>query len=507
MMDVNQRSMIAGIVANELIKKFKIRNEIYPVLLIGITKLINIVPNIQKIFNLLKIEKYTNNKKYYCLLCVILYSLYISFKGIRLMLVKEIHHVEIIDKDVILFIEKFIKQYPNYFKFDNNLLMVSKDGLTVRRPAIDLSCTSFRRNSIFDIEKLNIKGNISYTKIDEINCKMIIDYTYIDNTQKTSFENTIDKMMDMANTRNIIERKHIILYHYPITDNRVTFNYIMYKGEKRSMVMKEKIFLDSFFHKDKDMLWNMIKNININKEYYKDNRLNLLLYGPPGTGKSTFPYRVAMCLDRHLISLKISGMKRSYLYQVIMRPFIDNTTYESKDCIFVLDEVDSDIVDLRNRELIKSYKRKKKETNLIELIKTNDTNNISDNKNNSEDDDYDNDLAELVDVLKIVQGSIPLNGTIIMATTNKYDKIYEICPDLFRPGRLQPIYFGYVEEETIQDISMYYFGEKIKLQVPKNHKLPTSKIIEIAIYFKDLNKTVKDFGIELNKLFSLDEYK
>lgn len=95
----------------------------------------------------------------------------------------------------------------------------------------------------------------------------------------------------------------------------------------------------------------------------------------------------------------------------------------------------------------------------------------------------------------------------MIATTNKFDKIKKLCPALFRPGRLEPVFFGYVEEETMQDISMFYFGEKIKFYVPKNHKLPTSQVLNIALEFKKDKKTIKEFSAELNKLFSHDDYK
>ena len=49
---------------------------------------------------------------------------------------------------------------------------------------------------------------------------------------------------------------------------------------------------------------------------------------------------------------------------------------------------------------------------------------------------------QLEDLLEILQGPVPREGQIIIATTNKFDEIKNECPALFRPGRLTPIEFG-----------------------------------------------------------------
>jgi hypothetical protein len=45
----------------------------------------------------------------------------------------------------------------------------------------------------------------------------------------------------------------------------------------------------------------------------------------------------------------------------------------------------------------------------------------------------------------------------------KMDEIKEICPALFRTGRLTPIYFGYFENEILQEISKYYYQQELDL--------------------------------------------
>ena len=77
-----------------------------------------------------------------------------------------------------------------------------------------------------------------------------------------------------------------------------------------------------------------------------------------------------------------------------------------------------------------------------------------------------------------------MNGMILIATTNKFDDIYNICPELVRPGRLTPIHFGYITKEVLQDISLHFFKHKIDDYIPNQLTIPTSQIIELAIQSK-----------------------
>jgi SpoVK/Ycf46/Vps4 family AAA+-type ATPase len=92
------------------------------------------------------------------------------------------------------------------------------------------------------------------------------------------------------------------------------------------------------------------------------------------------------------------------------------------------------------------------------------------------------------DLLEIFQGVVDVDGRLIFAMTNHYDKIKKECPALFRPGRLTPVYFGYIGQETLLDIIKYYFKKSDPTKtgldaLPSEFQIPTSEIIEQAIYF------------------------
>jgi hypothetical protein len=109
-----------------------------------------------------------------------------------------------------------------------------------------------------------------------------------------------------------------------------------------------------------------------------------------------------------------------------------------------------------------------------------------------------------LNLLEIFQGAVPSDGSIIIANTNDYDGIRELCPALFRPGRLTPVYFGYLDKPTIQQLSEYYFKKSLDIVIPQEIKVPTSQIIELALSAstKDKNIQFEFFQSSLQDLFN-----
>ena len=132
------------------------------------------------------------------------------------------------------------------------------------------------------------------------------------------------------------------------TDGVINHITTTYRGPKRTIEEKEKLYMESFFHKEKDRLWSIIKKIHFNPDFLRSMgqapRINLLLHGPPGTGKSTFAYRIAMCLDRDIISLDLRDVnRRSQMYQILNNPRINGDNKEATNCVFVFEEFDISI--------------------------------------------------------------------------------------------------------------------------------------------------------------------
>jgi SpoVK/Ycf46/Vps4 family AAA+-type ATPase len=341
--------------------------------------------------------------------------------------------------------------------------------------------------------------------------------------------------------------------------NKDTYNHVVtfYKGKKEPFEQLETKFIKSLFHPEKDRLWTMVKNSCLNQHLYKDKgqcgRVSLLLYGPPGTGKSTFAYRIAMCMQRQIISLDLRDLDKQTLYQILHNP-TRNYCKSYKDAVYLFEEIDASIKELylrgKKQESAKSeyesrmmryygdssmcYKSMNNNTVNQYIIKdgnsdtdTGKKSNNLDKVNESQKDQKDTDnitekytkrydeISKLTksrnefnirDLLEVFQGPIPFEEMIIIANTNKFDEIKKLCPELFRPGRLTPVYFGYINKDTLQDISKYYFNKKIDGYLPETIKIPTSQIIELALETSQYKYDQFDqFSIQLNKL--IDEIK
>lgn len=94
--------------------------------------------------------------------------------------------------------------------------------------------------------------------------------------------------------------------------------------------------------------------------------------------------------------------------------------------------------------------------------------------------------VQLDDLLEIFQGAVPLDGSIFIATTNKYDEIKKLCPALFRHGRLTPIYFGYFDGRLIKEICKQFYNEEPKIDDDYEPGIINSKVMEWVALTKNL---------------------
>lgn len=312
--------------------------------------------------------------------------------------------------------------------------------------------------------------------------------------------NNIIKEVDKR-TANFIELKYVKLL------NGNTYHSVsMYKGEKQDFKTREKHFIHSFFHQERDHLWTIIKKIHQEPNFFINQgqgaRINLLLHGPSGSGKSTFIYRIAMCMDRNILSLDLRDLNKVNLYSLIQNPNLNiyitgmtNGKDTFKNYVILFEEFDTSILEIHE----KSMKEKVFDEKLKNILSpahqgiVQGTGVVDQNKN-------DCSVIKLRDLLEIFQGPVPMHGMIIMATTNKYDEIRGLCPELFRPGRLTPIFFGYITSTVLQEISMYYFGQKLTYRIPEAMTIPTSQIIDLAMESKINNKSFEYFSNALAKL-------
>jgi len=309
----------------------------------------------------------------------------------------------------------------------------------------------------------------------------------------------------------------------------------IYKGEHKPIEQLENEFIKPFFHEKRDYLWNLLKRVDQEPEFFhragQPARASYLLYGPPGSGKSSFIYRIARALKRHIVSVDLMDIhEKKDLYSLFHNPKVayrnDPWNYYSikpKKTIIVLEEIDNAIRKLKNIEmrsvqkkrqkilrkqkkkemkLQKSLKKKLKKDIKNEIKKDNNKESdvdTSDSDSDSDDDDLDpisgcmsyTDSDEYYDynahdLLDILQGTVPVEGLIVIATTNDYKYIKKVCPALVRHGRLSPIEFNYMTQKTFDDMCMYHF--KQTFEIPKSidiEKIPTSLLVEEMLRCKN----------------------
>jgi len=320
---------------------------------------------------------------------------------------------------------------------------------------------------------------------------------------------------------------------------------VFYDNKKMELKQLEQLFIKPFFHPQAESLWKTIKTINFHPEVMwnlgQAPRINLLLHGPPGTGKSTFAYRIAMLTGRHVINVKISNYDKDALHTMFTHPSIKGIKYCSRDVIYVLDEIDQDIKTLllrrnnKNMQIEKAMsvadtllenELKPKPTTINNIYtsqtgqlltgaiaqpiavaekypETKQTNTNDEKKSivaeessnidrinktvNETTKLYDKislmnaDIVTLDDLLTIFQGSVPNEGSIIIAMTNHFEEMREKCPALFRAGRLTPIYFGNFDIKMLNKVSKYYFNRPLSFTSKDIKTITTSQVIELAI--------------------------
>jgi len=391
--------------------------------------------------------------------------------------------------------------------------------------------------------------------VDKTLCNDILQYyenitKYM--TEIDSGEKTISHIKIFKNSKNKLENRYEQIY----------------KGQKKSIEELENIYMTSFFHPEKTKLWNILKTIDVDPLKFislgQSPRCNLLLHGPPGTGKSTFAYRVAMCLNRHVISLDLRLIKsRSEIYQIMKSPSNGYIPLQPKDVVFILDEFDLTVRELYYKEKfneralfqwvqsmntldtygpqndprrkLSNPKKSSVSDDKMELTPEDILHNIINGHNSDSDSDSeyivestkkdtglnsaankkcyslfdqgynDDDGICLQDLLELFQGPVPSPGSIIIATSNKFEEMSKMCPALFRSGRLTPVYFGHADANLINQMCKHYFNKEIEL--PENYisTIPTSQIIDCVVDTSiNHDNDFEYFNKEMKKMLKLD---
>jgi hypothetical protein len=297
------------------------------------------------------------------------------------------------------------------------------------------------------------------------------------------------KYFKYINKNFLKNNKTIKLYHINCFSSGYNDICIIYEGVKQETDDLDKIFMKTFFHKNKKELCDYIKSVHFDKDKFYSigqfPQVGLILYGPPGTGKSTFAFRIARILNRHVISINFKEITlRKEVFQIFKRPFIDGCSQKPNDVVIIIDEFDTSVEYLYNKKINGKDDTNKNKDN----VNKDNVNKDNDKKDNDKKDkNKDGPELELDDLLEIFQGPVPLEGAIIIATTNKLEEIQKMCPALFRPGRLTPIKFDYADNWMLNKMCKLYYKKKSNINI-NNKNIQSSLLINFILKSKTQNK-------------------
>jgi DNA polymerase III delta prime subunit len=402
----------------------------------------------------------------------------------------------VVNEKYVKILTKYIIKHPEYFYKYNGLIIGGVNYYKNMIPRELDDNISFDNNSkiYFHDTKYDIKGHIVYKtlnhtfnngKNDVINkYSSCIMYSVNDKNKMYEYLQNINR--EIVSNNN--DAKKYIIIKYDASKEKFVNHINKLPVNNHLLEKREEEYIHTFFHPQINKVWKKIKTIQYNPDYYIERGqtpyLNILAHGPPGTGKSSFAYRVARTLDRHIININVNTIndKNTFL-QVMMRPYIDSHYLEPKDVIYIFDEFDLAIKNLSEKS--------KKNTTYGESASIN----VKDS-NSSESEE--NQLT-VHDLLEVFQGTIPLYQSIIIATTNNYDYIKETCPALVRPGRLTPILFDNTGSETINMIVKKYFNRDFTHTITKDYPVSyvIDKALECSIYYENIDEAYNEFLKEI----------
>lgn len=439
------------------------------------------------------------------------------------------------DMDIYLdYISNFNHFYdvPKNYEFGDSNLLYNENALksddmimisAMKRPSDNIDINFYDTN-------FNVKGKYCWKKRDLPTLQKIGDniketilkvpylQIILDNNKDdiSLYYKNICKKIDEINTDKLV------LYYLKITKVSGEIKHLtstIYNNKKRSIEDLEKLYIKSFFHKKRDYIWNIVKKIQYNPDQFYNlgqiPRIGFCFYGPPGTGKSSFPYRIAMALSRHIISIDLLAIDdKNKIFEIMRNPPISRSSL--KDVIYIFDEFDRTVLTLCKRKqknkqydkMIKKYMSKMIKNNSDSydsddfenqkpIKKPKDKKNINEKEESAqkavENSNDDSTKLTIEDLQEILQGPIPLENSIIIASTNKFEEMNTLCPALFRHGRLTPIYFGNADSYFINEIAKLFFKQELIINF-SNENIQPSAVIEMALNYVEAYD--KEIGFE-----------
>jgi DNA replication protein DnaC len=254
---------------------------------------------------------------------------------------------------------------------------------------------------------------------------------------------------------------------------------------------------NNIYSDNKEMLLKDLARLK-DTEYYKrtgnKRKKGYLFYGPPGCGKTSSVIAMALESRRHIIEISMSRITTNEeLEKLFNQTEILDVKFKNDEIILLFDEIDNASNILKKREgedEEKETNENKKDDIIYQLV-----------KNNSDSDTSDflkkPDKINLGSILSRFDGVGAYNGLIIIGTTNCIDKL---SPALYRDGRLNKVYFDYINRDQIKNMIEEYYN--IKLTIEQISKLPCRSE---KMSHSTIRKYIEDYEDNYKKLLAYFE--
>lgn len=398
------------------------------------------------------------------------------------------------EQDVSTFLT-YIEDNPDYYDIPKDIVIGDPDSILNNRCSNNNKRPAFNTKIYFNDKKFNFKGyyycyNNYYKKHsvkrerggkENIDVEIEVPLMHLVICGKGNLSKYVDQVLifQKNNDKGLVLRQETI--NGDRNDERELF--FFYKGSNKSTEEFEKIYIDNFFHVDIKKIYSRLKKIHQNPtEFIMTTgtfpRASMLFYGPPGSGKSSLINRLCITFNRHCSMVDILSFKsKKALY---------NTFNEVDNCkkkILVLDEFDNAIFELLKRQ------------DTLDCIDEgiNNCNGAGQLKIYMDQrkslTPKGEDFITIEDLFTVLQGPAPVEGTIIIGTMNRYSELIENpkygtrLQALFRPGRMTPIYFGYLCQITLNMITQHYFSRDMFIDNLESKKI---SIVNVTTYLGDL---------------------
>jgi hypothetical protein len=190
------------------------------------------------------------------------------------------------------------------------------------------------------------------------------------------------------------------------------------------------------------------------------NKLGIMLYGLPGTGKTSTINAIATYLQKNLYYVNMNCVKTNAHLKLLF-------DYVNKNCmeggIIIMEDIDAMTNVVHARSLDAQTNR---QLSMAEVL------------------DTQNDVLTLEFFLNILQGSLTVDGSIFICTTNHYEKL---DPAFCRDGRFDvKIEMKPADHHQFQEMYCKYFKERIPddvmNKIPEYTFVPATVLARLALY-------------------------